>query len=114
MNSKGYLPHTVIKGLVFWMLALCITAATASGILQAWGAVAEDVANKCLWTAFVLALGSIAFLIVNCLFGEMGHQLLGQGESPPRLDPAFSERLKRAKFGSSSDEPSVGTDDRAS
>jgi hypothetical protein len=104
MSTKGYLPHSVIKGFVFWMLSFCIVLATASGILSSWGTIAEEVAHKCLWTAFILALGSVAFLIVNCIFGEIGQLLFGQSDTPSLVDPAFSDRLKRAKVGSQSEE----------
>ena len=109
MKTNGYLPHDVIKGIVFWVLSTCIVFATASGILRSWGTIGEEVANNCLWTAFILALGSIAFLIINCLFGDFGHMLFGQSEPPPRLNPAFSECLKRSKVESQTGERPAGT-----
>lgn len=114
MNTKGYLPHNVIKGFVFWMLSICIVIATVAGILRSWGTIGDQVASNCLWTAFILSLGSTAFLIINCLFGDLGHMLLGPGDPPPSADPAFSDRLRRAKVGSQSAERSAGTDERTS
>ena len=111
MSTKGYLPHNVIKGFVFWILSFCLAAATASGILCRWGAIGEEVASRCLWTAFILALGSVTFLIVNFLFGDLGHMLFSQGEPPTSVDPAFSERLRRAKVGSLPKERPSGTDE---
>ena len=97
MNSKGYLPHHIIKGFVFWILSVCLIAATLAGILLRWGAIGELVAGRCLWTAFILALGSVGFLTVNYLFGDLGGILFGHGSSSPKVDPAFAERLKAAK-----------------
>lgn len=113
MSTKGYLPHKVIKGFVFWILSFCLAAATASGILHRWGAIGEEVASRCLGTAFILALGSVAFLIVNYLFGDLGHMLFGQEVPPPSSDPAFSERLRKAKVGISVKERLSGTDETA-
>ncbi len=98
MNEKGYLPHHVIKAFVFWILTICIVVATVSGILQFWGTIGNVVANRCVWSAVILALGSLAFLLINRLFGDLGRLLLDT-TPPPSLgvDPAFAERLKRAK-----------------
>ncbi len=97
MSNKGYLPHTVIKGMVFWVLTACITAATLSGILRSWGAIGEELASKCMWTAFILALGSIVFLLLNCAFGNIGHRLFESDTPVPNFDPTFRDRLKEAK-----------------
>jgi len=110
MDTKGYLPHDVIKGIVFWVLSTCIVFATASGILRSWGTIGEEVASNCMWTAFILALGSIAFLITNCLFGDYGQRLIGQSEAPPRLDPTFSECLKKSKVKGQSEDRSAVAD----
>lgn len=97
MNTQGYLPHTVVKGIVFWILTLCVVASTAAGILQSWGAIGKEIANRCLWTAFILALGSVAFLIINCAFGNIGQALFASDAPEPNIDPAFRDRLKNAK-----------------
>lgn len=98
MSIKGYLPHTVIKAIVFWTLAACIFAATLSGILHSWGTIGEELANRCLWTAFILMCGSVGFLVINCLFGDAGRVFFDR-EPPPTIDPDFADRLKRAKAG---------------
>ncbi len=110
MSTKGYLPHNIIKGFVFWILSFCLASATASGILLEWGSIGELVANRCLWTALILALGSLAFLVVNYLFGDLGNMIFGQGEPPPIADPAFSERLRMAKMGNPPKELPSGND----
>jgi hypothetical protein len=98
MSEKGYLPHHVIKAFVFWILTVCIAVATLAGILQSWGTIGNLVANRCVWSAVILALGSLAFLLVNRLFGDLGRLLMdATPHSPPVVDPAFAERLKRAK-----------------
>jgi hypothetical protein len=97
MSKTGYLPHSTVKALVFWILTVCLVAATLAGILQSWGTIGKEIANKCLWTAFILALGSIAFLIINCAFGDFGQSLFESNAPKPNIDPAFRERLKAAK-----------------
>ncbi|QTN34255.1 hypothetical protein HZ994_18660 [Akkermansiaceae bacterium] len=97
MGIRGYLPHSAVKALVFWILTACTAAATLAGILQSWGAIGREIANRCLWTAFILAMGSIAFLVINCVFGDLGQAILGKDIPQPNIDPAFRERLKTAK-----------------
>lgn len=98
MSEKGYLPHPVIKAFVFWILTVCIAIATLAGILQSWGTIGNLVANRCVWSAVILSLGSLAFLLVNRLFGDLGRILLDPSTPPsPGVDPAFAERLRRAK-----------------
>ena len=97
MTDKGYLPHHVIKAFVFWILTLCIVVMTISGILRSWGTIGNLAANRCIWSALILALGSLAFLFVNRLFGDLS-SLMGDSTVSPELDPAFRERLRRAKI----------------
>lgn len=97
MSNQGYLSHSTVKAVVFWILTACLVAATAAGILQSWGTMGREIANKCLWTAFILALASIAFLAINCAFGGFGQSLFEKDEPKPNIDPAFRERLKAAK-----------------
>ncbi|MEM1440830.1 MAG: hypothetical protein AAGF67_00710 [Verrucomicrobiota bacterium] len=59
--------------------------------------------NRCFWTAFVLGLGSIAFLITNYVFGDIDHLFGSVDERPPSNDPGFGDRLKRAKLGAESE-----------
>ena len=104
MSKEGHLPHPVIKGFVFWILTVCLAVATASRILLEWGAIGEVVASRCLVTALLLGLGSVAFLILNFFFGDLGHLLVGSSDPTPPLDSAFSERLRNAKIGNPSGE----------
>lgn len=97
MSTKGYLPHCIVKALVFWILTACIVTATASGILQSWGTIGREISNRCLWTTFILALGSIAFLVINCAFGDLGQALFEKDTPKPNIDPAFRDRLKASK-----------------
>lgn len=96
MSRKGYLPHAVVKAVVFWTLALCILSATAAGILHAWEGLGDEWASRWVVTAFILSCGSMTFLFVNCLFGELGAGLFASAP-PPTMDPAFGERLRKAK-----------------
>ena len=102
MDRKGYLPHKVIKGFVFWLLLTCIIVATVTGILYSWEIIDTKIANNCLWTVFILSLGSVSFLFINCLFGDFGSISLGKTESPPNIDEAFAERLRKSKVENAS------------
>jgi hypothetical protein len=97
MSEKGYLPHHTIKGFVFWILTICIVIATLAGILHSWGTIGGVLANRCIWTTIILSLGSLAFLLTNRLFGDLGRLLLDDSQSAQNVDPTFAERLKRAK-----------------
>ena len=103
MSRKGYLPHALVKAVVFWTLVVCILSATVAGILNAWEALGDEGAGRCITTAVILACGSVTFLFVNCLFGELGTGLFttllssSSPPPPPNIDPAFGERLRRAK-----------------
>lgn len=106
MDRKGYLPHSLVKAVVFWTLALCILTVTAAGILRAWNVLGDEWAGRCATSAVILACGSIAFLFVNCLFGELGSGLFSQSVTPHPMDPAFGERLKKAKIASDEEKAS--------
>lgn len=98
MSEKGYLPHHIIKAFVFWILTACILLATSAGILRSWEAIGIVAANRCVWSAVILALGSLAFLFVNYLFGELGGMIFDSSRPPGTpVDPAFAERLRKAK-----------------
>lgn len=102
MTKKGYLPHPLVKCVVFWTLTLCILTAKVAGILHAWELLDDVGLGRCVWTTFILACGSSAFLFINYLFGELGYELFsgtGPGQ-PPRFDPAFGDRLRKAKVDS--------------
>ena len=94
---KGYLPHSVTKAVVFWVLTACIAAATLAGIFLAWGTIGEELANRCFWTAFILAMGSTIFLATNMAFGSLEQDLFRSRKTSRSMDPAFSDRLKQAK-----------------
>ena len=97
MSEKGYLPHSKIKAFVFWVLTICILTATLAGILYSWGSIGRVLANRCVWTAVMLSLGSLAFLLINRLFGDLGRTFFDDPNSGRETDPAFAERLRRAK-----------------
>ena len=107
MKEKGYLPHSKIKGVVFWVLTSCIVVATLIGILRSWDVVSDETMTRCLWTAVILGLGSVAFLITNFVFGDIDDLFGAVDERPPSNDPAFGERLRQAKLGAASEGESL-------
>ena len=96
--KTGYLSQHAVKAVVFWIVTTCIILVTAAGILSAWGSMAEAVANKLYYSCGILTLGSLTFLLINFLFGDFERSLFTphNTESMP-TDPAFSERLAKAK-----------------
>ncbi len=99
---KGYLPHPVVKSVVFWILTLCILCVTAASVFMVWDGIEKEVAGSLIETALVLAAGSVVFLLVNLAFGSLFREWFSPRPSQP-LDPAFAERLQRAKDSSRSE-----------
>ncbi len=98
---KGYLPHVTIKRVVFWIMSLCIATSTVSGMLLAWEGIGTVMAHRLFQSSAVLALGSGVFLLLNMAFGDLGRYMFGPPQqTPPPADPAFADRLKKAKVGS--------------
>jgi hypothetical protein len=93
---KGYLPHPVVKAVVFWVLTLCIVCITTASILMAWDSVEIQTARNFIKSALALAGGALAFLFVNLAFGGLFTAFASPRPSIP-LDPAFRDRLQRAK-----------------
>lgn len=97
---KGYLPHQTIKRVVFWIMLFCLVASTAAGMLLAWEGISQTVAHRLFQSSAVLAFGSGVFLLLNLAFGDLGRYMFGPPRQSPPVDPAFSDRLKRAKVSS--------------
>ena len=94
---KGYLPHSTVKAVVFWILVLCVVAITVAGICFAWDTIGRELARRWMWSAFILASGSMAFLGLNFMFGHLEYDVFGSNRQSPSMDPAFADRLKKAK-----------------
>lgn len=109
MNKKGYLPHGAVKCVVFWTLALGILTATLAGILSAWELIGEEGASRCVLTSFILASGSATFLFLNFLFGDFGSELFRPAGPPPQYDPAFGDRLRKAKVTADEEKRSLAS-----
>ena len=89
----------MVKSVVFWLLAICIAGSTIGGILLSWGLIAEATSQRILWTGVILGMGSTGFLLLNSLFGSLGGEIFTNRPptTQPTMDPAFTERLKKAK-----------------
>ena len=107
MSKKGYLPHGAVKCVVFWTLALCILTATLSGILHAWEILGDEAVGRFVLTSFILGCGSVTFLFLNFLFGDFGDELFHTAEFPPPYDPAFGDRLRKAKISADEEKSSL-------
>ena len=97
MNT-GYLPHKTVKGIVFYIIATCIILSTAAGMLLTWGSIGEAIAYKLFSSTGVLALGSLTFLLINYIFGNLEQTLFApRNNQTMPTDPAFADRLAKAK-----------------
>ena len=97
MNVDGYLPHRIIKAMVFWVLTGCLLAATVAGLLWTWELIGAEAARRVLWSIFILSSSSLVFLLMNLAFGQLEMSLIGARNPGPPMDPAFADRLKKAK-----------------
>lgn len=97
--KTGYLPHETVKGIVFYIITACIVLSTGAGILLAWGSIAEAIASKLFYSTAILAFGSLGFLLTNYLFGNLERELFPPSDNtqPMPTDPAFADRLAKAK-----------------
>ena len=87
----------MVKAVVFWIVTVCLVTATVAGMLVSWEGIPKEIALRLFWSALTLAAGSFLFLGVNLLFGDLGREFLGSRQSPSEIDPAFSDRLRKAK-----------------
>lgn len=108
VSGKGYLPHEVVKAVVFWTLTGCVLLATGAGLLMTLGGLDSNWAGRLVSCAAILGSGSLVFLFINCLFGELGSSLFSRSDHPP-MDPAFGERLRKAKLGSKEETDSLAS-----
>ena len=91
---KGYLDHRVIKGAIFYICTLCLLLAMIASVLAIWEMIGEEHLNQCLGTLAVIAFGSLLFLGLNLAFGSLEAP---SHDSDASFDPAFGDRLKKAK-----------------
>ena len=97
MNMEGYLPNRPIKAVVFVILSLCLFASMVAGILLTWEAITQVTASRIFWTLFIVSGDSVVFTLLNLVFGQVEATLFGARQEGPPIDPAFADRLHKAK-----------------
>lgn len=100
MKEQGYLPQRAVKAVTFWILLAGVVTATAGGVAHAWDIIDGELAARLVATVCIVGSGSLVLLLVNFLFGEGGRQMFGHSIERPPIDPAFAERLHKAKIQS--------------
>ncbi len=98
MSDSGYLPHQAVKAVTFWILVLGVVLATGGGVAHSWDLIDGEFAGRLVSTVVIIASGSLVLLLVNYLFGDGGRNLFGHSIERPGIDPAFAERLHKAKI----------------
>lgn len=93
--DSNYLDGSQLKKICFWVLTLCLLLASLAGILSVWGVMDAVILNRFLGTLSIITAATLGFLLLNLGFAAL--------DAPPairptpNIDPAFQERLKKAK-----------------
>jgi len=71
-TRRGYLNPQVVVTFSFWTTTVCIVVAAGASILAIWEFTGTDVLWRAVATCAVVAGGTIAFTVLNGLFGDGG------------------------------------------
>ncbi len=71
-QKRGYLNHTIVVGLCFWVITLCILVAVVASILAIWEFTGTDGLWRTVATCSVIGVGTLLFAAVNRMFGGSG------------------------------------------
>jgi hypothetical protein len=69
-RRSGYLNSEIVKAVAFWITAICIFVAVAASLLAIWEFTGTDVLWRTVASCVVIAGGTVAFTIVNGVFGR--------------------------------------------
>jgi len=69
-SGRGFLNPTLVVGMSFWTIALCILIAVVASILAIWNFTGTDVLWRTVATCAVIAGGTGLFAVVNQVFGH--------------------------------------------
>lgn len=67
---RGYLDAQAVRAFSFWTTAVCIVIAVMASLLAIWQFTGTDVLWRTVATCAVIGAGTLAFSVVNGLFGE--------------------------------------------
>lgn len=67
---RGFLNPKLVRGMSFWITSLCILVAVVACLLAIWQFTGTDVLWRTVATCAVIGGGTVAFSLVNALFGD--------------------------------------------
>lgn len=67
---RGYLSPQLVRRLSFWTTSMCILVAVVACLLAIWQFTGTDVLWRTVATCAVIGGGTVAFSLVNALFGD--------------------------------------------
>jgi predicted Co/Zn/Cd cation transporter (cation efflux family) len=68
-HKRGFLNPQFVRTTSFWITSACILVAVLSSLLAIWKFTGTDVLWRTVATCIVVAGGTIAFSLVNTIFG---------------------------------------------
>jgi hypothetical protein len=67
---RGFLNPQLVRGLSFWTTSICILVAVVACLLAIWQFTGTDALWRTVATCVVIGGGTVAFSLVNALFGD--------------------------------------------
>jgi hypothetical protein len=67
---RGFLNPQLVRGVSFWTTSMCILVAVVACLLAIWQFTGTDVLWRTVATCAVIGGGTVAFSLVNALFGD--------------------------------------------
>jgi len=71
-KRRGFLNAQLVRGFSFLTTSMCILVAVVASLLAIWEYTGTDVLWRTVATCAVIGGGTMAFALVNTLFGERG------------------------------------------
>jgi uncharacterized membrane protein YbhN (UPF0104 family) len=87
VNRRGYLDHTRVIAIAFWIVAASIVVAVLAAVLAIWQFTGTDALWRTVATCVVVGAGAVVFAWLNMFFGEYRH---GSGPSAAEDAPRSS------------------------
>jgi hypothetical protein len=69
MHKRGYLNPERVRSISFWTTSACILVAVVSSLLAIWEFTGTNILWRTVATCVVVAGGTLAFSLVNAIFG---------------------------------------------
>jgi hypothetical protein len=69
LTRRGFLNPNLVKAVSFWTTSLCVLVAVVACLLAIWNFTGTDVLWRTVATCAVIGGGTVAFYLINTLFG---------------------------------------------